>query len=135
MSDPTLQPPPEAPSGTLLGSLGDALATLTETLFTRLELLFVELQEGLEGLVGLVLWAFVALLAAGMGLFIGALALIFAFWDTHRLLVSLLAMAAFLAVSGAAALVVLGRLRAQRHWFAATLAEFARDREHLESGR
>ena len=66
------------------------------------------------------------------GRVLGALALIFAFWDTHRILVSLLVMGTFLLLTIAALWMVVVKLRTQRTLFAATLSEFAKDRELLK---
>jgi uncharacterized membrane protein YqjE len=125
-------PPPDgpAPAG-LLSALESALAALGELLFSRVELLLLDLQDGVDALGRVLLWAFVALMAAGMGLLIGALALIFAFWDTHRLLVSLLVMGGFFLLALLAALAVRAQLRSQRALFAASLEEFVRDREYF----
>jgi uncharacterized membrane protein YqjE len=108
-------------------------AALGELLFGRLGLLLVELQEGIDSLIGLLLWAFIGLMAAGMGLLIGALALIFAFWDTHRLLVSLLVMGVFFLLAITSAAVVAARLRSRRQLFGTTLEEFAHDREFFRT--
>lgn len=124
--------PPAGPGG-LLASLGSVLAAMAEMLFGRIELLLLDIQDGVEALAGLLLWAFVGVLAAAMGLFIGALTLIFAFWDTHRLLVSLLVMGGFLLIALLAGLTVRIRLRSQRQLFAATLDEFTRDREFFRT--
>jgi uncharacterized membrane protein YqjE len=127
--DPS-QPSGPAPGG-LLASLAAALASLGELLFSRFELLLLDLQDGVDALARMLLLAFVALMAAGMGLLIGALALIFAFWDTHRLLVSLLVMGAFFLLALIAALAMRAQLRSQRALFAASLEEFVRDREYF----
>jgi uncharacterized membrane protein YqjE len=119
-----------APVG-LLAALASALAALGELLFSRVELLLLDLQEGVDGLGRVLLWAFIALMATGLGLLIGALTLIFVFWDTHRLLVSLLVMGAFFLLALLAALIVRTQLRAQRALFAASLEEFMRDREYF----
>jgi uncharacterized membrane protein YqjE len=58
----------------------------------------------------------------------GGLALVFVFWDSHRVLAAVLVMCVFLLLAAAAAGVVLARLRAQRSLFATTLAELAKDR-------
>jgi len=115
----------------LLSALTTALAALGGLLFSRVELLLLDLQDGVDTLARVVLWGCIAFMAAGLGLLIGALALIFAFWDSHRLLVSLLITGAFFLVSLLAALVVRAQLRSQRMLFAASLGEFMRDREHL----
>ena len=118
--------------GHYIDTASQLFVTLVEMVYTRLELIFVELQEWVEGLVGVVLWGLVAIFFAGATLLLGALALIFAFWDTHRILVSLLVMGAFLLMMLGAIWIVVIKLRAQRTLFAATLSEFAKDRELLK---
>lgn len=98
---------------------------------TRLELAFLELQEGLESLVGLVLWSAIAVLAGGMGLLFGGLALIFTFWDTHRILVAVLLMVGFLLLAVIAAWAALVKVQIQRNLFSATTSELAKDRSAL----
>lgn len=124
---------PEPPSSGFLESVGHLVITAVEMVHTRLELLFIELQEGLEGLVGLMVWSLVALLAAMMGLLFGGLALVFAFWDTHRVLVAALIMCMFLLVAAAATRLVLGKLRQERELFRTTLNELAKDRAVLKA--
>ena len=124
---------PEPPSSSFLDSVGQLLITAVEMAHTRLELIFTELQEGLEGLVGLVLWLLTALLAAALGLLFGGLTLILVFWDTHRVLVAVLVMCAFLLLAAAATRVVMAKLRVQRSLFATTLTELAKDRAILKA--
>jgi uncharacterized membrane protein YqjE len=95
---------------------------------TRLELVFTEFQEAVEGLVRLVLCWFIALVAGGLALLFGGLALVFLFWDTHRVLVAALIMCAFLLVAAIASKVALAKVRLQRSVFATTLTELAKDR-------
>lgn len=121
------------PIRSLIASLGNVLATLIGIVQTRLELFSTELQEEARNAAAVLLWAFVALFAAGMTLFLGALALIFAFWDTHRVLVSVLVTAAFLVISLGAALMVRARLKGRGRPFDGTIAELAKDGEHLRS--
>jgi uncharacterized membrane protein YqjE len=132
MTDPPRRSQPTPIRG-FLDSVGELLITAVEMAHTRLELLFTELHEALEGLVGLLLWSLVALLAGGMGLLFGGLALIFAFWDTHRVLVAALIMCAFLLLAFVATRVVLIRVRVQRGLFSTTLSELAKDREILKA--
>lgn len=131
MIDPDPPASDSPASAGLLSALATAFASLGELVFSRVELLLLDLQDGVDALGRVLLLAFVALMAAGMGLLIGALALIFAFWDTHRLLVSLLVMGAFFLLALLAALAVRAQLRAQRALFAASLEEFMRDREYF----
>jgi len=111
-----------------LDSVGQLIVPAIEILHTRLELVFTEFQEAVEGLVGVVLWWLIALIAGGMGLLFGGLALIFIFWDTHRVLVAALVMGAFLLVAAIASKVALARVRLQRGLFVTTLTELAKDR-------
>ena len=63
-------------------SLGNLLGTLIGIIHTRLELLTTELQEEVRQVGAILIWAFIAAFAAMMALFLGALAVIFIFWDT-----------------------------------------------------
>ncbi|HEY7929942.1 MAG TPA: phage holin family protein [Steroidobacteraceae bacterium] len=131
MNHPDPPPADVPPPVGVLSALANVLAALGGLFVSRVEVLLLDLQDGVEALASVVLWAGIALMAAGLGLLIGALALIIAFWDSHRLLVSLLIMGAFFLISLLAALAVRARLRAGRTLFAATLGEFMRDREHF----
>lgn len=117
----------------LLGSLKAALVTILGIAQTRLEILSTELREEVRRAAELLLWAFVALFTAGIGLFLGALVLIFAFWDTHRVLVSVFVMSFFFALALAAVLILRSRLRNHGRLFETTLAELAKDREQLKA--
>lgn len=116
-----------------LDSVGQLFVTALEMVHTRLELVFTELQEGMESLVGLVLWLLSALLAGVLALLFGGLAVVFVFWDSHRVLAAVLVMCAFLLLAAAATGVVLARLRTQRSLFATTLTELAKDRAILKA--
>jgi uncharacterized membrane protein YqjE len=111
-----------------LDSVGQLIVTAIEMVHTRLELVFTEFQEAVDGLVRLVLCWFIALVAGGLALLFGGLALIFLFWDTHRVLVAALIMCAFLLVAAIASKVALAKVRLQRSVFATTLTELAKDR-------
>jgi uncharacterized membrane protein YqjE len=124
--------PPESRLNRFIASFSQLLVTLVEMTYTRLELIFVELEEWAQSLVRVILWGLVAIFAAGASLLLGALALIFAFWDTHRVLVSLLVMGGFLLITIGAVWMIVVKLRSQRTLFASTLSEFAKDRELLK---
>jgi uncharacterized membrane protein YqjE len=119
------------PVGGLIASLKSALATVLAIAQTRLEIISTELQEEIGRAANLLVWAFVALFAAGIGLFLGALVLIFVFWESHRVLVSVLVMGFFFAVAIAAALVLRAKLKHRPRLFDDTIAEFRRDRDRL----
>jgi uncharacterized membrane protein YqjE len=124
---------PEPPISGFLDSVGQLVLTAVEMTHTRLEIIFTELQEALEDLVGLALWLLTAMVAAGLGLLFGGLALIFVFWDTHRVLVAALIMCALLVLAATATGVAMAKLRSQRSLFATTLTEFAKDRGILKA--
>ena len=58
------------PISGLIGSLKGALSTLVAIAQTRLQIISTELQEEVGRAAELLLWAFVALFAAGIGLFL-----------------------------------------------------------------
>lgn len=125
--------PSEGPLSSLLKSLTGVMATLVAMVQTRLELLTTELQEEIQRAAFVLLWAFVALFAAGIGLFLVALAVIFAFWDTHRLLAALIVTALFFVLSAVATRVLFKQLRGQPRLLQGTLDELSRDRDRLRS--
>lgn len=115
----------------LLDSLGALLATAIGIGRTRLELLSVELQEELRRVAGLLAWALIGLLAAGWALLFAGLAIVFAFWDTHRVLAAVGVMAAWAALAVVAGVVIRARIRSRPRFLAATLGELARDEAAL----
>jgi uncharacterized membrane protein YqjE len=113
-------------------SLNNFVGTFISIAHTRLQLLTTELQEEVRQVAHLLVWAFIALFAAMMGLFLGALTVIFAFWDTHRTLAALLMTGAFFVLAIAAALILRLTLNAKPPLLDATLAELAKDRDMLK---
>jgi uncharacterized membrane protein YqjE len=121
------------PVAGLLQSLNQLLATLVAIVHTRLELLTTELQEEVRQVGAILLWAFVAAFAAMMGLFLIALAVIFVFWDTHRLAAALAMVAMFIGVAVAAGLILRHKLNTKPPLLDDTLAELAKDRDQLKA--
>jgi len=116
----------------LFQSLTRMIGTLVALAQTRLELLTTELQEEVQRAAELLVWSFVALLAAGAGIvFIGA-TIIIAFWDDNRVLAAMLVTAAFLVLAAIAVTIVLVKFRSKPKLLSATRAELARDRSELE---
>ncbi len=134
MNDPADTQEP-GPVSSLLGSLAKVLANLVGIAQTRLEILSTELQQEVTQAAQMLLWAFVAVFAAGTGLFLGGLVLIFAFWETHRLMAAVLVMGFFFLLAVVAVLMLRAKLKARGRLFESTIAEFAKDREHLGSRR
>ncbi|MET0534429.1 MAG: phage holin family protein [Steroidobacter sp.] len=129
---------PETPAGPrpvagLFQSLNNFLATLVAIVHTRLELLTTELQEEVRQVGAILLWAFIAAFAAVMGLFLGALAVIFVFWDTHRLEASLAMIGLFVGLAVVAGLILRHKLTTKPPLLDDTLAELAKDRDQLKA--
>jgi uncharacterized membrane protein YqjE len=117
----------------LLHSLSRLSGTLLGVLHTRLELLRTELQEEVQHTARLALWAFVAAFAGLMTLFLAALAVIFVFWDTYRVLASVAMVFLFALIAVGAALVARHKVRTKPPMLDATLAELAKDRDQIRA--
>lgn len=134
MSDDSNQQSRYAAGGpviSLLHSFKQLLATLLSMAHTRLELLATELQADITRMGGTLLWAFAALIALGIGCFLAALTLIFIFWDTHRVLVSVIVTAVFFGFALFAFLIIAKRMHDHPRLLQATLAELQSDQEAL----
>ena len=129
------EPPQRGPVGGLFLSIANLLSTVIGVAQTRLELLSTELQEEVHRVAEIMLWAAVALLAAGVGMFLLALAVIFVFWDTHRVIASIAVTSAFFVIALGAGLMLRGKVRSKPPLLDATRAELRRDRESLLSKR
>jgi len=125
--------PARGPISGLFRSLAHFLGTAIGIAQTRLELLTTELQEEMHRVAEIMLWATVALLAAGIGLFLLALVIIFVFWDTHRLLASIVVTSVFFVIAATAGLVLSSKVRGKPPLLDATLAELKKDRASLLS--
>lgn len=122
-----------APVTGLFQSLSNFVATLVAVAHTRLQLLTTELQEEVRQVGAILLWAFIAAFAAMMGLFLAALAVIFVFWDTHRLVASLAMIGLFVLVAVIAGLILKHKLSTKPPLLDDTLAELAKDRDQLKA--
>jgi len=119
----------------LFQSIANMLATFVAIGQTRLELLTTELQQEMHRVAEILVWTLIAILAAGIGLFLLALVIIFVFWDTHRILASVIVTAAFFAIALGAGLVLRAKVRNKPRLLDGTLAELAKDRDQLMSRR
>jgi uncharacterized membrane protein YqjE len=123
------------PISKLLRSLGNVLASLIEVGHTRLELLTLELQAEVRRAAGLLAIGFFTLFCAGMGCLLAGLSLIFAFWDSQRILVSVLVTAFFFLLASLGAWKLSSQLRHKPPMLGDTLAELRKDRDRLRSGK
>jgi len=124
--------PERGPISSLFKSLSNLLATFIAIAHTRLELLTTELQEEMHRIAEVLMWSIIALLSAGIGLFLAALVVIFLFWDTHRLAASISVTAFFFLLALVAALTLRSKVRNRPKLLENTLAELAKDRKQLE---
>ena len=127
--------PAPGPIGALFASVAKLLATAIGIAQTRLELLTTELQEEVHRVAEIMVYAVVALLAAGVGLFLLALVIIFAFWDTHRIAASIAVTGAVFLIAVGAALILRAKVRAKPAMLDGTLAELKKDRASLMGRR
>ena len=123
----------QQPATGLFQSASNFAGTLIAIAHTRLLLLTTELQEEVRQVGAILLWAFIAAFAAMMGLFLGALAVIFVFWDTYRIAASLAMIALFLLIAIGAGLMLAKKLRDKPALLDDTLAELAKDRDNLKA--
>jgi uncharacterized membrane protein YqjE len=123
------------PVAGLFTSIAQLLATAVGIAHTRLELLSTELQEEIHRVAEIIVYAAIALLSAGVGLFLLALVVIFLFWDTHRIAASVVVTGAFFLIAVVAGLVLRAKVRAKPPILDATLAELKKDRANLMSRR
>ena len=122
------------PISKLLRSLGNVVASLIDVGQTRLELLTLELQAEVRRAAGLLAIGFFTLFFAGMGCLLAGLSLIFAFWDSQRILVSLLVTAFFFLMASLGAWKLASQLRSKPPILGDTLSELRKDRDRLRSG-
>jgi len=114
-------------------SLRAAITDLTALLHTRLELASTELEEEMERLKRMLVLAAIALFCFSVGAILLNIFIVVIFWDTHRLL-ALGGLTAFYLIAGlVVGLVMRGKATSPQKFLAATIAEFAKDRERLRS--
>jgi uncharacterized membrane protein YqjE len=122
---------PRGPVRQLIASVSGLLATALDIGRTRLELLTVELREEVHRTAEQLVLGLATLLAAAAGVLFAGLAIIFVFWDTHRILAAVLVTLGFFALAAVTALLLRSRLRARPRFLQATLAELAQDEIQL----
>ena len=119
--------------GGLFDSVKALAANLLAVAHTRLELFSVDLEEEWVHVSSILTWSLAAMFCAGIGIVFTTLFLVFALWDTHPLLALGIPAVLFLLVAALAWRVVMAKVRAKPRPFAASVAELAKDREHLTS--
>ncbi len=123
------------PTTGLFAALSRLLATFIDIVQTRVQLLSTEIQEEVHRAATMALWALIALFAALIGLMFGGLTIVFAFWDTHRVLAALLVTAGFLVFAGIAVTILLLKVQSHQRFLDVTLTELSKDTEALRHHR
>ena len=118
--------------GGLLDSIRKLASTLVGILQTRLEIFATEIEEAKLRLGQLLLLWLVALFCLGLGIILLAVFFVVLFWDSHRLAVLGVMAGFFIGMGIFAGLVVRARTAESPKMFSDTLAELAKDREHLK---
>lgn len=120
--------PDSMPHQGLRQSLQTLAGTCLAIAQTRLALLAVDLEQGRNDTLLLIALVLAALVFGGVALGLFSVAVVLAFWDTHR--ITALGVLAALHALAATALVVacLQRVRCAEGWLRGSLAELAKDR-------
>ena len=118
----------------LMGSARRLTGTLIAIVSTRLELLANELQEERLRLTQMLLLALIALFLLGNGLILLNAFIVVLFWDSHRLLALGLLCVVYLVAGVAVTMSLRAKAQAGSKLFAASLAEFDKDRQALRGG-
>lgn len=127
--------PDRGPVGGIFASVAKLLATAIGIAQTRLELLTTELQEEVHRVAEIMIYAAIAILSAGVGLFLLALVVIFVFWDTHRIAASIAVTSTVFLIAIGAALVLRAKVRGKPAMLDGTIAELKKDRATLMGRR
>jgi uncharacterized membrane protein YqjE len=116
----------------LFHSLRQLLATMIGIAHTRMELLTTELREEVQSAVGIVIWALVALFTLMIALMLGGLTVVFAYWETHRVLAAALVAASFFALTVVAVIVIVIKVNSNPGFMETTLSELKKDAQALK---
>ena len=116
------------------GAVRGLVAALLEALHTRLELAGVEVEIHLRALLSSLIWALSAVACAMLGLAFGVLALIAAFWNTHRMLALLGSTALFIALAALFGYLGARALRVHPDVLEGSLEQLAEDERRARGG-
>lgn len=121
------------PSSGIISAFGTFIDGVLDLAKVRLELVSVEVQEEKIRLIQVMIWIAGAMFAATMSLVLASITLVYVFWETARLAV-LGGLTAFYVVGLLTLLWQFRRyLERQPKPFAATIAEFERDRACIQA--
>ncbi|MBU2642255.1 MAG: phage holin family protein [Thiobacillus sp.] len=122
-----------AESGGLFESLKNLSVSLVGIVQTRLELLSVDIAEERVHQTALIVLALLALFCFGVGVVLLSILIVVAFWESHRLAALGGLAGIFLATGAGVVWFALHKIRTKPKLFQASLAELAKDRQHLKA--
>src|SRR6267154_1378484 len=105
------------------GPVREFARTLLSFALTRTRLAATEIEEQALRLIEILIWIAAAFFFLGIAVLFAALLVVFAYWDSNRLLAAGLLTVLFLCAGGGAALFARQLLRERPKLLAATLAE------------
>jgi len=120
-----------AGAGGLFESLKTLSVSLVGIVHTRLELLSTDVAEEREHLITHLVLVLVALFCLGVGVVLLAILIVVVFWESHRLMALGGLTGLFLAASAGVGWLAIHKIRTKPRLFEASLAELAKDRQHL----
>lgn len=115
----------------LFDSLRALIATLVAMAHTRVELFGTELEEEFRRLVALIAGTMLVLALATLAALFGALVVVAAFWETHRVAAVACVAVGFLALAVIAYIAVRARTWRRSRLLSATLEQFEQDMQQL----
>jgi uncharacterized membrane protein YqjE len=121
------------PSSGLLNSLTALASSLAGIVYTRLELLSIDLEEDRDHLLSLVICSLLALFFMMIGIILMSILLVVIYWESHRLLVLSLLAGGFLIVGLAAAFYAVRKAKTKPRLFIASLLELVKDKQQLDN--
>jgi uncharacterized membrane protein YqjE len=135
MSDEHNDTPGEEERLGIFGSVKSLLHRLVTLLHGRAELFATELEEEITRLIGVLIWSFVGVQCAVIGLTLLAVTVLLAIPPASRAWVAGGLAVLFLGIAGAGGLFIRKIVRAKARPFDASLRELEKDREQLRSRR
>ena len=109
-------------------------STVIAIVSTRLDLLANELQEERLYISRMFMFFLLALFFFGVGIMLSTVFIVVLFWDDHRLVVLGGLSLAFFVLATFMAILVRNKAKTKSKLFSVSIAEFAKDSEHLGVG-
>ena len=119
----------------LIASVRSIAVTLLSIVYTRLELLSADVEEGWVRLMSMLVMAFIALFCFCFGVVLLSILVVVTFWDTHRMLVLGMLTGIFLVTGIILSMIAIHKLKSMPKLFEASMIELAKDQEQLNDNQ